>query len=293
MKLMRFNGGRVGVVRGDRVVDATAASGVDPSYWPPVGMIRLIADFERCRAALDAVGGDGVPISSVTIETPVPWPNKLIAYPANYHDHAIEMNNTQYRASSRGFFLKSASSLSGVSDGIVLPEPLGREIHHEAELAVVIGKGGRFISRDDALSHIFGYSCLLDITVRGLEIERVTRKSYDTFTPVGPWLVTADEIPEPGKLDMKLWVNDELRQHANTAELVLDIAGQIELASAVMTLEPGDIIATGTCAGVGPIAAGDTVTIEIEHVGRMTVPVIQGEGGANIAMPAAGSAASG
>jgi 2-keto-4-pentenoate hydratase/2-oxohepta-3-ene-1,7-dioic acid hydratase in catechol pathway len=119
--------------------------------------------------------------------------------------------------------------------------------------------------------------------VRGKE-ERVMRKSYDTFTPIGPALVTADEVGDPGNLDMKLWVNDDLRQHATTRDLIVDIPNMIALASSVSTLEPGDVIATGTPEGVGPIRDGDTVTIEIERVGRMTVPVRQGQGGDNMAL---------
>jgi 2-keto-4-pentenoate hydratase/2-oxohepta-3-ene-1,7-dioic acid hydratase in catechol pathway len=119
--------------------------------------------------------------------------------------------------------------------------------------------------------------------VRGKE-ERVMRKSYDTFTPIGPALVTADEVGDPGNLEMKLWVNDDLRQHASTRDLIVDLPNMVALASSVSTLEPGDVIATGTPAGVGPIKAGDTVTIEIERVGRMSVPVIQGQGGSNMAI---------
>ena len=158
----------------------------------------------------------------------------------------------------------------------MLPDLPSREIHHECEVALIIGKGGRHIPVADAMDHLFGYSCLIDVTVRGKE-ERVMRKSYDTFTPIGPALVTADEVGDPGNLDMKLWVNDELRQHASTRDLIVDIPNMIALASSVSTLEPGDVIATGTPEGVGPIRDGDKVTIEIERVGRMTVPVRQGQ----------------
>src|SRR5690606_27591974 len=118
------------------------------------------------------------------------------------------------------------------------------------------------------------YACLLDMVVRGRE-ERVIRKAYDTFCPVGPWVTTADEVGEPTALTMRLWVGAELRQEANTADLVLDIPGMIEMASAVMTLHPGDIIATGTPAGVGPVRDGDVIHIHIDRVGEMSVPVRQ------------------
>jgi len=165
----------------------------------------------------------------------------------------------------------------------VLPDVPSREIHHECELGLIIGKRGRHIELATALDHIFGYCCLIDCTVRGSE-ERVMRKSYDTFTPIGPVIVTKDEVGDASNLDMKLWVNDELKQDANTRDLLVDIPNMITLASSVLTLEPGDIIATGTPAGVGPVHDGDVVTIEIERVGRMQIPVVQGQGGHNIAI---------
>jgi 2-keto-4-pentenoate hydratase/2-oxohepta-3-ene-1,7-dioic acid hydratase in catechol pathway len=287
MRLARFDGGRIGVIRDDSIYDVTEAAGVDPKAWPPVGMVQLIADFESRRGAFAAAaGGEGVPLASVEIETPIPWPNKVVAFPANYEAHAAEMS-IDYSARSRGFFLKSASSLSGACEPIVLPEPLGREVHHEGELALVIGKAGRHIAREDALDHLFGYSCLLDITVRGMEVERTMRKSYDTFTPLGPWLTTADEVGDPSQLSLKLWVGDELRQDANTRDLIVDVPDMIVMAASVLTLQPGDVIATGTPEGVAPIHAGDTVTVEIERVGRLSVGVVQGEGGSNLALPRA------
>jgi 2-keto-4-pentenoate hydratase/2-oxohepta-3-ene-1,7-dioic acid hydratase in catechol pathway len=120
---------------------------------------------------------------------------------------------------------------------------------------------------------VFGYACLIDVVVRGQE-ERVMRKSWDTFTPFGPWIMTADAVPDPANLETKLWVNDELRQHANTRDLILDIPGMIELSSRVATLYPGDIIASGTPAGVGPLRHGDRVRIAIEHLGEMTLGVM-------------------
>jgi 2-keto-4-pentenoate hydratase/2-oxohepta-3-ene-1,7-dioic acid hydratase in catechol pathway len=213
---------------------------------------------------------------------PIVWPHNLFAYPVNYIAHQTEMAST-HRADLNGYFLKATSSISGPQDPIVLPDLPSREIHHECELALIIGKAGRHISADAAPDYVFGYSCLMDITVRGKE-ERVMRKSYDTFTPIGPALVTADEVGDPSDLDMKLWVNDELRQHASTRDLIVDIPNMVALASSVSTLQPGDVIATGTPEGVGPIRGGDTVTIEIARVGRMTVPVVQGEGGDNLAI---------
>jgi 2-keto-4-pentenoate hydratase/2-oxohepta-3-ene-1,7-dioic acid hydratase in catechol pathway len=282
MKLVRFNEGRVGISDGQKVVDVSHLFGAGPGEWPPVGMNRLIRDFDRHRAEFNRLlqREAGVPLASVHLETPVPWPNKLMAYPVNYHDHAKEMASKGL-ASVQGYFLKSNSSLGGPQEPVVLPALPGREIHHECEIALVIGKEGRQIPPEKALEHVFGYACLLDMTVRGKE-ERVFRKSYDTFTPVGPWIVTADEVPNPEDIDMKLWVNDTLRQQANTRDLIVDIRQMIAIASSASTLYPGDLIATGTPAGVDKVVAGDVITIEVAHVGRMSVPVVQGEFGANV-----------
>lgn len=279
MRIARFGQDRIGVVDGAHIVDITETVGIDTTEWPPVGPNRVIAHFEELRPVIEAALPEAprMPLAEAELLTPIPWPSKIIAYPVNYHDHGREMQ-ANYRATVQGFFLKPPSSLSGPSDAVVLPEVPGREVHHESELGIVIGKGGRNIAAADWKDHVFGYTCLLDMVVRGRE-ERVFRKAYDTFCPVGPWVTTADEIGDPTQLDMKLWVNDELRQSANTRDLVLDIPGMIEMASAVMTLHPGDIIATGTPAGVGPVVDGDTIRIVIDEVGEMSVPVRQGVGG--------------
>jgi len=283
MRLVRFNEGRIGVLQGETVHDVSAAVGLDLAAWPPVGMIQLIRNFAALRPKLEqAVRSPGLRLADVKLLAPIVWPHNLFAYPVNYIAHQTEMAST-HRADLNGYFLKATSSISGPSDPIVLPDLPSREIHHECEVALIIGKGGRHIPVAKAMDHLFGYSCLIDVTVRGKE-ERVMRKSYDTFTPIGPALVTADEVGDPSNLDMKLWVNDDLRQHASTRDLIVDIPNMIALASSVSTLEPGDVIATGTPEGVGPIRDGDTVTIEIERVGRMTVPVRQGQGGDNLAL---------
>ncbi|MCZ4291605.1 fumarylacetoacetate hydrolase family protein [Hoeflea alexandrii] len=279
MKLARFDKDRIGVVVDSNIFDVTDAAGVDPMEWPPVGATRLIADFEKMRPALERAAAEAapIPLSQVILRTPVPWPNKVVAFPVNYHAHGAEMG-AGYRATNQGFFLKPNSSLSGAGEPVVLPETPGREVHHESELAIVIGKTCRNVAAEDWQDYVFGYSCLLDMVVRGRE-ERVARKAYDTFCPVGPWITTADEVPDPSNLRMQLWVDGELRQDANTRDLVLNIPGMIAMASAVMTLYPGDIIATGTPEGVGPVKPGQTIRITIDHCGEMNVPVIQGQGG--------------
>ena len=278
MKLARYDGGKIGMIVGDRIIDVSDLVDNDPDQWPPVAMNRLIAHFAQFRRVLEvAASRSGTPLADAKLLTPVPAASKVIAYPINYHDHGVEMGR-ETRANNMGFFLKPPSSLCGASEPIVLPAIEGRRIEHECELAIIIGKRGRDIARENWAEYVFGYSCLMDIVVRGKE-ERVARKSYDTFCPVGPWIVTADELGDPRALRGRLWVNDELRQDANTRDLVVDIPGMIEIASHIMTLEPGDIIAAGTPAGVGPIKHGDKVKIEFEKIGSMTMDVVQGSGG--------------
>jgi len=287
MKLARFDEGRLGVVVGEdaaEIVDVTEVLGVDPAEWPPVGPNRLIRDFAEHAEALAQAAASGfrIPLASVILRTPVPAASKVIAYPVNYHDHGREMQ-AGYRADVQGFFLKPPSALSGADEPVELPVVPGREVHHESELAIVIGRRCHNIAREEWAEYVFGYACLLDMVVRGRE-ERVFRKAFDTFCPVGPWITTADEVGDPTDLDMRLWVEHadgttELRQHANTRDLVLDIPGMVQMAAAVMTLEPGDIIATGTPAGVGPVVDGDTIRITIERLGQMRVPVVQGTSG--------------
>jgi 2-keto-4-pentenoate hydratase/2-oxohepta-3-ene-1,7-dioic acid hydratase in catechol pathway len=287
MKLVRYNGGHLGVLRDDRVHDVTLATGSHAAAWPPVNMVQLITNFDAVLPQIKtALTGAGVPVAEVHLEAPILWPNKLIAYPVNFVAHGEE-RNVALRADTNGFFLKASSSLSGPRDPIILPNLPGREIHHECELAIIIGRTGRQIDVSKALDYVFGYACLIDVTLRGKE-DRVMRKSYDTFTPIGPAIVTSDEVGDPGALDLKLWVNSELRQHANTRDLILDVPGMISMASSVATLYPGDVIASGTPAGVGPIKSGDRVTIEIERVGQMALTVEQGNGGANLDAPVEG-----
>ncbi len=272
MKVFQFNGGRIGVTVAAQSYDLTDALHVDTQSWPPVQMVQFIANIDHTLPGiLTHALTKKIDVTTLHLDVPISWPNKLLAFPVNYLAHGVEMKSIN-RADLNGFFLKANSSLSGPNDAIVLPDLPGREIHHECELGIVIGKGGRNISREDAYKHVFGYACLIDMVVRGKE-ERVMRKSYDTFCPFGPWITTSDEVPDPGNLQTRLWVNDELRQDANTKDLIVDIPGMIELCSKVATLYPGDIIAAGTPAGVGPVQRGDRVRIEIEHVGEMTLIV--------------------
>jgi 2-keto-4-pentenoate hydratase/2-oxohepta-3-ene-1,7-dioic acid hydratase in catechol pathway len=297
MKIANFNQGRIGIVDGDSIADVSDIIAYDPVSWPPTGMLRFIASFDHIKPQiLERLStAERVPVSKALLNCPIAWPNKVIAYPANYHAHIGEMKTgtgliSKFDASGQGFFLKSNSSLSGPHDPIVLPALPDREIHHECELAIIIGKGGRSIPCEQALEHIFGYSCLIDVVVRGKE-ERVMRKSFDSFCPMGPYLTTADEVPRYDDIGLELSVNGKLRQKANTRDLIVGVPEMIAMASSVMTLYPGDIIASGTPAGVGPLQSGDRVAIRIGGVGEMTLDVKQGQDGAHpvwkkVAVPA-------
>jgi 2-keto-4-pentenoate hydratase/2-oxohepta-3-ene-1,7-dioic acid hydratase in catechol pathway len=287
MKIANFNQGRIGIVEDQSIADVSHVVDYDPANWPPTGMLRLIASFDQIKPRLleELKTARRIPLAEVELNCPIVWPNKVIAYPANYHAHIDEMKTgtgliSNFNASGQGFFLKSNSSLSGPGDPIVLPDLPDREIHHECELAIIIGKGGRGIPAERALDHIFGYSCLIDVVVRGKE-ERVMRKSFDSFCPMGPYITTADEVPRYADIDLQLTVNGELRQKANTRDLIVGVPEMIAMASSVMTLFPGDIIASGTPSGVGPLKARDRVEIRIASVGEMALDVKQGSEGSH------------
>jgi 2-keto-4-pentenoate hydratase/2-oxohepta-3-ene-1,7-dioic acid hydratase in catechol pathway len=285
MKLASFNDGRLGVIVDDAIVDITDLSGVAADFWPPVGMVRLISLLAEATSRVqdEIAARPSLPLNTVRLDAPIQWPNKVIAFPANYHAHIDEMKAvgaliSKAPASGQGFFLKAGSSISGPSDPIVLPPIANREIHHEMELGIIIGRRGRGVAAAEAARHVFGFTCLLDMVVRGKE-ERVMRKSFDTFCPTGPWIVTADEVPDWSQIKLRLTVNGEERQAATTANLIVDIPDMIAMSSAVMTLEPGDIIASGTPAGVGPVRDGDVIEISIENVGSMRLDVKAGSVG--------------
>lgn len=279
MRIARFNKGRIGLVEGEEIVDITDPAGVDVEAWPPTGMVSLLGRMGAMPERISLLGENAprLLLSDVRLDCPIDWPNKVIAYPANYQAHIEEQKVSdvglisEFAANSQGFFLKSNSSLSGPADPIMLPPVPHREIHHECEMAVIIGKRGRGISRDRAMEYVFGYSCLVDVVIRGRE-ERVMRKSYDSFCPLGPWIVTPEGL-DPFNLNLKLTVNGEVRQQANTRDMILDIPAMIEMASAVMTLYPGDVIASGTPAGVGPITDGDRLVSEVEGLGCLDLAV--------------------
>lgn len=284
MRLVSFDGGRVGILDADAIIDITSLiPGGHDVGWPATTMPRAIAAFDEISSSLTDVREDlpRIEISAAEIMAPVPRPGQLIALPANYDDHIGEMNSPN-RADRNGFFVLSPTSISGPASPIVLPDLDGYRVDHECELALIIGRPTYRVDAGKALNHIFAYSCLIDMTVRGPQ-ERAMRKSFKSFTPLGPHLVTADEIADPDHLSLTLSVNGQVRHHGTTADMIVDVAHAIELISSVIPLSPGDVVATGTPAGVGPVAAGDRLHIDISGVGSMMLDVVQGTGGSNIA----------
>lgn len=285
MKICRFNTDRLGLIEGDRVLDVSGALELIPSTrWLGPAGDPLVLHLDALRPAIADLRASAAShaLADVTLHSPITRPTKIMAAPANYKlhvaldavkpeiDHGVHakaLEGVERPVDKYGLFLKASASIAGASEGVqvVLPE---RRTDHELELAVVIGKPGRNIARADALSHVAGYTIGLDMTVRGAE-ERSYRKSPDSYTVLGPALVTADEIDDPHALTMSLWVNGERRQHSSTGAMTVDIPDLIAFASRVYTLHPGDVILTGTPEGVGPVQPGDVVRVACERLGEM------------------------
>lgn len=270
MRLASTLDARLHVLVADRAVDITDALDLQPSTGGPLLTFLERGGSLADLAALDLEQLASVPAAGLSLAAPIARPGKVVGAPVNYLDHKAEMGE-QRTIADYGVFLKANSSVIGPSEQIRLPYTDVRT-DHEGELGVIVGRTASRVSVTDALDYVFGYAPLLDVTVRSGE-DRSTRKSFDTFTPLGPWVTTADEVPDPGDLELRCWVDDELRQHTSTRDLIYDVAELIAYTSHVMTLHPGDVIATGTPAGVGPIAAGQRVAVEIERLGRLEVGV--------------------
>lgn len=270
MKIARYrHQGQIslGVVAGDRIHALPGAS----------SMTAVIADFAAWReraAALEAAPG-GLPLSEVELLSPIERPGKIMAIGLNYADHAAEA--AMELPTEQLWFAKAATAINGPFAPIDLPK-VSTALDYEAELVIVIGKRCRHVSRADAASVIFGFAVGNDVTVRDWQFKTsqfILGKSFDTHAPVGPWIVTGDAI-DPSNLEISSWVNGERRQHSNTKYFIFDCAAVIEHLSKVMTLEPGDLIFTGTPAGVGAVmkppkwlAAGDVVKVEIAGIGAI------------------------
>lgn len=282
MRLLSYEG-RGGVDRLAAAVSAeTVADVTDLLDSGPWTMARLLADvprnLDRLRAAIDGdVTRAERPIATLRLLPPIPRPGKIIAVGRNYREHAAEEAVALPEAPL--LFAKLPTALVGHGATVTWSASLTAQVDYEAELAVVIGRTARSVPVETALDYVLGYSCLNDVSARDLQVRdgQWTRaKSLDTFCPMGPWVVTADEIPDPGRLRIRCRVNGEVRQDESTAALVHGIPELIAYCSESFTLEPGDIIATGTPGGVGvfrdpPIflGDGDTVEVEIENIGTL------------------------
>src|SRR5438477_2757048 len=284
MKLCRYNEGRLGVVDGDAIRDVTAALDVLPAYrYPLPSFDPLIANLDAVLSRARSVAADAaaVPVRSVTLLSPVANPGKIVCAPVNYQKHLDEVRDdaslhhnvtmTMAPIQTAGLFLKATSALVGPGQGIALRK-IDRRNDHEVELAVIIGRHASNVPKNDALNYVAGYSIGLDITIRGKE-DRSFRKSPDSYAVLGPWLATADEIPDPGHLNLSISLNGEIKQNSNTKYMTLGVAELIEMASSFYTLHPGDIISTGTPEGVSPIVPGDVIVASIEKIGSMEVKV--------------------
>lgn len=238
---------------------------------PGSPMRRLIAAVSYGLDAVElAAQAPVVALTDVRLLAPVPDPSKVVAAPVNYRNHQSEMNEKS-NVASLGVFLKAPSSVIGDGDVVRLPYT-DRRFDQEGELAAVIGRTARHVSEADALSHVFGYTCLLDMTMRGGE-DRSVRKSFDTFTPTGPTIVPIAEVPPIEELELRLWVNGALRQSADVRDLIWGLPKLLAYASSVMTLQPGDILTTGTPEGVGVVHDGDLIELQITGLDRLSVHV--------------------
>ncbi len=284
MKICRFDKDRLGLVHGDEVLDVTGALEAIPAQrWPIAQGDPLILNFRRVLAAAKKLAprAKRKPLAKVKLLSPVANPGKIIAAPINYNDHIAESikdpgiahgrTNIQKGIGDWGLFLKANSSLIGFGEEIRLRWP-DRRNDHEVELALVIGKRGNKIPKEKALEYVCAYSIGLDMTVRGPELQ-CFRKSIDTYSVLGPWLATADEIADPNALDLSITVNGELRQNSNTKYLVYDVQRLIEFASSMYTLHPGDVIMTGTPAGVSPVKPGDLLHAYVQGVGGADIRI--------------------
>ena len=260
----------------------------DEGQYLNCGVVDELAALADQRLVdLASVRTGATPMTSPpAFDVPVARPSKILCIGKNYTAHAAELNSTV--PTEPIFFTKFADTLLPHSKPIVVPHWVDSRIDHEVELAVILGfddpssRGRKYITRDEAMDLVAGYTILNDVTARQIQSDDRNKKfpwlrskSFDTFCPMGPWVIPASELPEVGNLEIQLWVNGELRQDSTTSLLVYDIPHVIAYLSQHTTLRPGDIIATGTPAGVGPLSDGDIVTCRVQHIGTLSNPVVR------------------
>jgi len=270
VKLCYFNDYRLGVIKGDQVVDITDAVKDLPHRDTRDLIVSLIASWDSHKAKVEkaAADGKGVALSSVKLRAPVPRPGNIDCMAVNYMEDGTLPEKPAINA-----FHKAATAVIGEGDTMVLPDAPASIFEGEAELALVIGKRAKNVSQADAMKHIFGYTCFIDGSARGLPPPGnvfFQMKSRESFAPIGPWLVTADEIANPQKLAIELKNNGVTMQKFNTDDMAHQIPRTIEWLSSIHTLEPGDIVATGTNhRGLNSFMDGDKIELTIEKIGTL------------------------
>ena len=270
MKLLYFNDYRLGVLKNDLVVDVSDAVRAIPHTGPHNLINGLIERFAEYRSTLEeaAARGKGIRVDEVRIRPPLPKPHNIDCMAVNYMEDGTRSEPAPINA-----FHKSPSAIIGHGDTMVLPDVPATIFEGEAEIALVIGKRASNVRAADAMGYIFGYVNFIDGSARGLPPSGNTfyqMKSRETFAPIGPYIVTADEVRNPQNLQIKLWVNGELKQNFNTSDMAHKIPRCIEWVSSIHTIEPGDILATGTNhRGLSAFQDGDTVELETEGLGRL------------------------
>ena len=274
MKILFFDDFRLGILSGDKVIDVSDKVSGIPMVGPHDLINGLIEDFDQYRSLLEKAvnSAQGVPVSSVRIRPPLPRPVNIDCMAVNYMEDGTLTETPAINA-----FTKASNSVIGPNDTMVLQDIPATVFEGEGELGVVIGKRCYQVSQDDAMDYVFGYVNFIDGSARGLPPASnvfFQMKARETFTPIGPYLVTKDEIANPQGLPIKLWVNGQIMQDFNTNDMAHNIKRCIEFISHVHTLEPGDIIATGTNhGGLNPFHDGDTVELECEGMGRLKVNI--------------------
>lgn len=244
-------------------------------------LARFDESADDVQARLATPGEARVDLGAMALAPPSPAPRTVFAAPVNYQSHQGELGSRSPQSSGldvrqMGLIVLASNSVAAPDTAIELPDLPGREFHFEGEIAVVIAKHARAVNADEALDHVLGYTGLLDITMRlteGAAEDRSMRKSFATFTPLGPYLITAAEVTDPSSLDLRLSLNGELRQHGSLKDLILGVPELVARASAVLPLQPGDVIATGTPAGVGAITPGDELALSIPQIGCLRMNV--------------------